>query len=98
MFHDCYFSATIAAYIEVCGISRPIPHPKLVFVVFPPSLNHFSSAAAHIILLKEATAIRGCHFHGTVCTVHNSALLEGTCQRSTAGPEVSEQNVHIVSR
>ena len=60
-------------WIEISGIRRPSQHLKLVAVLLKPFLNHFCFIARHIMLLKEATAIREYCFHERVYMVCNNA-------------------------
>ncbi|KAF7656706.1 hypothetical protein LDENG_00037350 [Lucifuga dentata] len=68
-----------------------------LFVMFlKPFLNNFCSVAGHVILLKEAAAIREYRCHEGVDLVSNNVLVGGTCQSNihmNAAPKVSQQNI-----
>ena len=69
------------SWIDIWGIWRPIQHPKLVVMLLKPFQYQFCFVARHIILLKEATAIREYCFHERVhmvrVTCHLLPLLCG---------------------
>ncbi|KAK3567573.1 hypothetical protein QTP86_020023 [Hemibagrus guttatus] len=54
------------------GTFRPSQHLNLHVVLIKPFLKHFLFVTRHIVLLKEATAIRN-RFHERVYMVCNNA-------------------------